>query len=188
MINRLAAFAVLLALAAPIAASAIPSATTPVDAQDRNRLIPAGTLLRIEMLQTVSSAFNKPGDAYAFQVVDNVMAGDRIAIPAGTKGSGKVLEAHKARMGGEDGRLRVKFDPIQLADGTQVEVAITQASLVADQNEKNYLAGDLDEIASLAIPGFFLVDLLRKGSDVTLGAHMPFHIGVTEDAFLSANP
>src|SRR5579864_1158868 len=102
MTSRIAAIAAFLALVAPAGGVAIQSATTPVNAETRDRLIPTGTLLRIEMLQTVSSAFNKPGDTFGFQVVDNVMAGTRVAVPAGTKGTGKVLEARKARMGSED--------------------------------------------------------------------------------------
>jgi len=185
MINRIATLAASIALAAPVAASAIQHATTPIDADTRNRLVAAGTLVRIEMLQTVSSATNKKGDTFGFSVVDNVMAGDRVAIPAGTRGTGEVLDARRAHMAGEDGALQVKFHPLVLDDGTQVELAITRESLVADENDKNYLAGNIAEVASLTVPGFFLVDLLRKGSDVTLKANAPFHVGVTEDAFLS---
>jgi len=185
MINRIATLAAAVIFIAPVAASAIAHATTPIDADTRNRLVAAGTLVRIEMLQTISSASNKKGDSFDFAVVDNVMAGNRVAIPAGSRGTGEVLEARRAHMASENGLLRVKFHPLVLADGTHVELAITRESLVADENDKNYLAGNIDEIASLAVPGFFLVDLLRKGADVTLRANAPFHVGVTEDAFLS---
>lgn len=190
MITRLslAGLAAIAGLAVvPLAALAIENATAPIDSHTRNSLIAAKTLVRIEMLQTVSSAFSKKGDVFSFAVVDNVMAGDRIAIPAGTKGTGKVLDARKAHMAGADGSLKVKFDALGLADGTQVELAITRDSLIADANEKNSLASSIDEIAGVTIPGFFLIDILRKGSEVTLGANRPFHVAVTEDAFLSDN-
>lgn len=189
MITRtsLVAAATAIALLAPVGALAIGYASTPVDAQTRNRLIPAHTLIRIQMLQTVSSAFNKKGDTFSFAVVDDVMAGDRIGIPAGTKGTGKVVEARRAHMAGENGYLKVDFDPIVLKDGTQVPLGITRESLVEDQNEHNGLGPSLDEIASVTIPGFFLVDLLRKGDEITLGANRPFHVSIIEDSFLTDN-
>ncbi|MDQ6781782.1 MAG: hypothetical protein M3Z37_11605, partial [Candidatus Eremiobacteraeota bacterium] len=98
---------------------AIPHATAPVTEQDRDSLIGAGTLVKVEMLQTVSSAHSRAGDLFRFRVLDNVMAGERIAVPAGVEGSGKVLEAHPARGGRTNGRLRVEFDPVQLPDGTK---------------------------------------------------------------------
>lgn len=164
---------------------AIPHATAPVTEQDRDSLIGAGTLVKIEMLQTVSSAHSKAGDVFRFRVVDNVMAGDRIAVPAGIEGTGKVLEAHAAGGGRTNGRLRVEFDPVQLPDGTKVSLAITRQSLVADQNQRNGTAGAVAEIADMTIPGFFIIDFLRKGDDITLSAGAPFHIAVTEDAFLA---
>lgn len=187
MIARIRTFAVVavLAMAVPATSLAIGHATTPIDSQTRNTLIAAHTLVRIEMLQTVSSAFSKKGDVFTFQVVDNIMAGDRIAIPAGTRGTGKVVDARKAHMAGGDGALRVEFDPLVLPDGTQVDLAITRESLVEDANEKNGIAASVDEVAGITIPGYFLISLLRKGTEVTLGAQRPFHVAVTEDAFLS---
>ncbi|MDQ6825412.1 MAG: hypothetical protein M3007_08130 [Candidatus Eremiobacteraeota bacterium] len=164
---------------------AITHANAPVTEQSRNMLIGAGTLVKIEMLQTISSAHSKVGDKFDFKVAADVMAGDRIAIPAGSQGTGKVLESRSARAGREDGRLKVQFDPIVLADGTKVQLAITRQSLVVDQNERNGTAGAVAQIADMTIPGFFILDFLRKGDDITLAAGAPFHIAVTEDAFLT---
>ncbi|MBC5806405.1 MAG: hypothetical protein DLM53_11890 [Candidatus Eremiobacter antarcticus] len=166
-------------------AIAIPHATTPVNDATQDKLIGTGTLVKIEMLQTISSAHSKAGDKFTFRIVQNVMAGSRVAIPAMTQGSGKVLESRPARGGRNDGRLRVEFDPVALADGTNVKLAITRESLVADENEHNGTAGSVAEIADMTIPGFFILDFLRKGDNITLGAGAPFHVAVTEDAFLT---
>ncbi|HLW37770.1 MAG TPA: hypothetical protein VKR99_05025 [Candidatus Eremiobacteraceae bacterium] len=186
--RRIATFFSGLALSAclcTLPSFAITHADAPLTEQDRNMLIGAGTLVKIEMLQTVSSAHSKVGDKFAFKVSANVMAGDRVGIPAGTQGSGKVVLARPAHGGRTDGQLRVEFDPLVLADGTKVTLAITQQSLIADQNDKNGTAGAVAEVADMTIPGFFILDYLRKGDDITLAAGAPFHIAVTEDAFLS---
>lgn len=172
----------------PTAVCAIPHADTPVDAATRNTLIQAGTLIRISMKSTVSSAHAKVGDKFSFSVVDELKSGDRVAIPAGTTGTGTVKQCAPAHGGRVDGILRLSFDPIVLADGTSVIVDITQESLVADENEHNGAAGSLAEVADITVPGFFLIDMLRKGDDVTLAAGAPFHVAVTQDAFLAPAP
>jgi hypothetical protein len=166
-------------------AGAIEHATTPIDDETRNSLIAEGTLIRIALIQTVSSAHCQKGQTFAFQVLDDVKAGSRVAIPAGFKGTGKVTECRPAHGGREDGLLHLEFDPLALPDSTQVAIGITHDSLVADANEKNGTGPALEDIANMMLPGFFIIDFLRKGDDVTLVAGAPFHIAVTEDAFLS---
>ena len=166
-------------------AGAIEHATTPIDDETRDTLVAAGTLIRVAMVQTVSSAHCQKGQAFSFKVLDDVKAGSRVAIPAGTAGTGKVTECRPAHGGREDGMLHIEFDPIALPDTTQVTVGITHDSLVADANEKNGTGPALEDIANMMLPGFFIIDFLRKGDDVTLAAGSPFHIAVTEDAFLS---
>ncbi len=166
-------------------AAAIEHATTPENDETRDSLIASGTLVHIVMLQTISSAHCKKGDTFSFRVIDDVKAGSRLAIPTGTTGTGKVTDCAPAHGGRQDGRLRIEFDPIALSDGTQVPVGITHDSLVADANEKNGTGPALEDIANMMVPGFFLLDFLRKGDDVTVAANSPFHVAVTEDAFLS---
>lgn len=166
-------------------AAAIEHATTPEDDETRNSLIAEGTLIRISLVQTVSSAHCQKGQTFQFKVLDEVKAGTRVAIPAGTAGSGKVTDCRPAHGGREDGLLHIEFDPIALADSTQVAVGITHDSLVADANQKNGTGPALEDVANMFVPGFFIVDFLRKGDDVTVAAGAPFHIAVTEDAFLS---
>jgi hypothetical protein len=181
----LAAVAAACASLVPVPAAAIAHATAPINDETRDSLIASGTLVHVALLQTISSAHCKKGDSFGFHVLDNVMAGSRVAIPAGTAGTGKVTECAPAHGGRVDGRLRIEFDPLVLSDGTQVAVGITHDSLVADANQKNGTMPALEDIANMMLPGFFIIDFLRKGDDVTLLANAPFHIAVTEDTFLS---
>jgi hypothetical protein len=176
---------VMLAAAFPGPAAAIEHGATPQNDETRDTLISEGTLVRITMLQTITTAHCANDQKFTFRVVDNVMAGSRVAIPAGTTGSGRVTLCQPAHGGRQNGRLRVEFDPLLLGDGTQVLVAITRDSVAADANEKNGTAPAVEDIANMMVPGFFLIDYLRKGDDVTLSANQPFHLAVTEDTFLS---
>ncbi|SRR5579872_4629805 len=181
----LLAFTLACALCLAGRAGAIEHATTPIDDETRDSLVAAGTLVHVAMLQTVSSAHCHKGETFNFKVLDDVKAGSRLAIPAGTVGTGKVTECRPAHGGRQDGLLHIEFDPINLSDTTQVAVGITHDSLVADANAKNGTGPALEDIANMMVPGFFILDFLRKGDDVTLAAGAPFHIAVTEDAFLS---
>lgn len=181
--SALACIVVVLAAALPHAALAIPHANAPETDQTRDTLLATGTLMRIAMKQTVSSAHAKAGDPFSYTVVDDVYVGARIAIPKGTVGTGKVVRVAPAHGGRVDGMLKLQFDPIALSGGTDVDIDITQESLVADENDHNGMAGSVAEVADMTVPGFFLLDFLRKGSDVTLAGGAPFHVAVTEDAF-----
>ncbi|HEY5093952.1 MAG TPA: hypothetical protein VII69_02420 [Candidatus Eremiobacteraceae bacterium] len=182
LIGPLAALIALSPLAAA-PALAIPHATTPLTEQTKNSLLQSGTLIRISLDQTLSSAHNKVGDKFGFTVVDDVKVGDRVVIPAGTKGTGAVAAVRPAHGGGGDGMLRVTLDPVPVPSGVPVSIGITQDSVIADSNQKNGAGGVITDVADITVPGFVLFDMLRKGSDVTLRAGAPFHIAVTEDAF-----
>jgi hypothetical protein len=182
MIGPLAALIAVAATAA-VPALAIPHATAPITEQTKNSLLPSGTLIRISLDQTVSSAHNKVGDKFGFTIVDDIKVGDRIVVPAGTKGTGTVAAVRPAHGGGGDGVLRVNLDPVPVASAQPVPIGITQASVMADVNQKNGDSGTLAQVADIAVPGFFLFDLLRKGSDVTLRAGAPFHVAITQDEF-----
>lgn len=179
------ALGVLIALSAlaVVPALAIPHATTPLTEQTKDSLLQSGTLIRISLDQTVSSSHSKVGDKFGYTVVDNIKVGDRIVVPAGTKGTGEVAAVRPAHGGGSNGMLRVTLDPVPVNTGQPVSVGITQSSVMADVNEKNGAGGTLAQVADITVPGFILFDLLRKGSDVTLRAGAPFHVAVTEDAF-----
>jgi hypothetical protein len=186
MTARLASLLTTALVLVPSAALAIGHAATPITPETKDSLIVTGTLMRIKLVQTVSSSSSHKGDIFDFVIVDDVKAGSRVAIPAGSRGMGRVVAVSPAHGGRVDGHLRVQFSPIMMSDGTEVKIAITQESLNEDANERNSMAGDVMQIADMTIPGLFLIDWLRKGDDVTIGAGKPFHIGVTQDAFLTS--
>src|SRR5215471_15243246 len=145
-LGALAGIAIIFVTSIPRAALAIPHANAPDTEQTRDTLLSTGTLLRIAMKQTVSSAHNHVGDAFSYTVVDDVIVGARVAIPKGTVGTGKIVKVAPAHGGRVDGILKLQFEPITVPNGPDVAVDITQASLVADQNSHNGMAGSVAEV------------------------------------------
>lgn len=169
---------------APIAAAAIPHAPAPIDVQTKDILLPEGTLFRVRILNQMSSQYSRAGDPFSWVVSDDILVGKRVVIPAGTLGFGRLAKVVPAHGGNQPGYMVLTFYPIALTDGGRVDVAITKDSIVVDSNSKNGYAPAADDIASLMVPGFFLIDAFRKGPDMVIPKNAVFHIGVLEDVFV----
>jgi len=81
-------------------------------------IVPAGTLILISFLNSVSSNKSEEGEAFNFLIKENVFMGDKLIIPANTRGEGKVVEAKKASILVRAGKLALEFKPISALDGT----------------------------------------------------------------------
>lgn len=68
-------------------------------------LIPALTIVSIEILSTVNSQANKIGENFAIRLVEPIIINGQIIVPAGAIGSGDVVHAAKSRFGGKPGEL-----------------------------------------------------------------------------------
>jgi hypothetical protein len=185
MKTRIAIAAAVLLLA-PCAAVAIPHASTPVNVETSDKLIPMGTFIRIRMLDALSSSTTKAGTYFSWVVSDDIKIGTRVVIPMGTIGWGKVVTVSPAHGGRVPGYLRLRFYSISLTDGQKVDVAVTHGSAVLDQNQKNGYAPAAEDVANVMVPYFFLIDALRKGDDMIIPKNAVFHIAVLEDAFVSS--
>jgi hypothetical protein len=61
--------------------------------------VPAGTTFKVRLLRTLSSESAGPGDRWDGEVTSNIVVGDRVVIPAGSRVEGKIDEARPARRG-----------------------------------------------------------------------------------------
>jgi hypothetical protein len=73
-------------------APAPPTAPPPVPVTNPSAA-PAGTLLVIELGQTISSKTQHPGDMFPIRLVSAVTAGGVVLIPVGTMGVGEIVDA-----------------------------------------------------------------------------------------------
>lgn len=95
--------------AAPAAASAPPPAP-------RNITIPAGTVLTVRMMDSVSSK-NSAGDMFTTRLEGNVTANGAVVIPAGTMVYGKVNSAQQERRALGRSSLDIRLTSMSI-DGT----------------------------------------------------------------------
>jgi hypothetical protein len=108
---------------APVAASveaAQPTAPVLPPAAAVNT-VPAGTEILVEIVTPLSSRTSTVGQIIELRLVEPVMAGDQIAIPAGTTGAGEVIDAAPAGLGGRPGKLVVSGRHLEL-NGTRIRI------------------------------------------------------------------
>lgn len=101
-------------------------------------VLPAGTLVRIELLTELDSERNKAGDVVRYRVVDDVVIDQKVVIPAGALGSGEIISVNSAGRLGQDGLVQVDFGTVSAMDGTPV--ALHVAERATEQNKSLELA------------------------------------------------
>ena len=84
----------------------------------RNAVVPAGTVLMVVFKETLSSATSRDGDRFRAEVVDPVRVNGRVAIPAGSVISGRVLSARPAaKLGSRRAQLNLEFTSLRIGSG-----------------------------------------------------------------------
>lgn len=63
--------------------------------EPRRVVVPEGTEIPVILTSTISSKVAKPGDEFEASVASDIMAGNELAIPKGTRASGTVVDAKK---------------------------------------------------------------------------------------------
>jgi len=75
-----------------------------------------GTMIRVRLLNDLSSSFSEKGEPFRSRVATDVLSGSNVVIPAGSEISGQVVEASMGHFAGR-GSLMLKPDTVTLPDG-----------------------------------------------------------------------
>jgi hypothetical protein len=132
------------------------------------------TQLKVKIEDPLNSATNQPGDHFKATLVDPVLAGDRVALAAGSVIEGTVTDVIPAKKGIKEsgGSLTLSFDRITTAGGVSAEMNAS-ISRVAKSTKKK--AGT---IAGGAAGGALLGKILGKDTkDAAIGAVVGGAIG-----------
>ena len=81
------------------------------------RTVPSGTAVRIEMLDSVSSADSAAGESFQARVVNDVIVDGAVAIPAGSEVSGRVVSARGLKKIGGRAQLTLEFTSVTTPTG-----------------------------------------------------------------------
>jgi hypothetical protein len=80
-----------------------------------------GTLIRVKLLDRLSTTDTEKGQPFRSQVASDVFQGNSIVIPAGSEIDGRVVEVSSGHLGGH-GSMRLRPDVVILPDGTRCQL------------------------------------------------------------------
>jgi hypothetical protein len=94
-----------LLLGATWTAAAQDAATPAPPAPPAPAVLPVNSAVPLRFVSTVSSGTHTRGQTFDLEVTDDITAGDRVVIPAGSIATGEVIHAERARGLGKAGEL-----------------------------------------------------------------------------------
>ncbi|GAI53593.1 unnamed protein product [marine sediment metagenome] len=101
-------------------------------------VIPAGTLVSIRFLSTLSSKSNKTGETFNFQISENVFLDNKLIIPVNSEGVGEITKAKKATLLSRPGKLEMEFKSLSALDGTSLSLILGEEA--EEKNKRLYVA------------------------------------------------
>lgn len=99
-----------------------PKPAPPISAESNQEklILEDGTPVKLKLLRALSSTTEKTDAKVEFEIIEEVKVGDVIVIACGATATGTVIEARPARRMGRTGKLDVRIDSAQLANGQKV--------------------------------------------------------------------
>jgi hypothetical protein len=80
-----------------------------------------GTLIRVKLLDRLSTVDSEKGEPFRSQVASDVFQGNNVVIPAGSEIDGRVVEVSTGHLGGH-GSMRLRPEVVILPDGTRCQL------------------------------------------------------------------
>lgn len=137
--------------------------------------IPDGTMVRLSLLDSLSSATNRVDDPVNFEVTEEIRIGPIVAIPRGATARGHIVEAEPKKRMGKAGKLNFTVDYVKAPDGANVRL---RASSARQGQEKS---GTVIVGTVLVSPLF----LLMRGKDIEISRGAAINAYVDGDREIS---
>ncbi len=81
------------------------------------KTLPSGTILKLEMVDSVSSADSTPGESFQARVTEDIVADGKVVIPAGSPVSGRIVTARGLKAIGGRALLGLEFTAVETPSG-----------------------------------------------------------------------
>lgn len=141
--------------------------------------LPAETLVKITLLTDIDSAKSKVGEIVRYRVVQDVKVDDRIVIPAGVEGQGRVASVQSAARFGQGGRVGIEWGAVTSFDRTSIRLDVSERA--ARHTEELAVAASMAGVIILANPIGLVGGLLVQGKEHVVPAGTELFIAVARD-------
>ncbi len=148
-------------------------------------VISDGTPVRLRLIRMVSSESDQPGEQVEFELLDNVIAGNAVALPAGSSVWGRVTASAPATTtSNRRGVLEIRLEGLRLANGqivplrnlkqlpTDASSNINPESLMDLVNSPSGPLSRFTRLPEVTIPKNTMITLY-VAADVPVGAPPP---------------
>jgi predicted Ser/Thr protein kinase len=171
--------------------------------------VPAGTEIHLTLNAAVGSSSSRAGDTFTARIVDPVLSGDRVVLPAGSSVHGQISDAIPARKGlsNKAGSLSLAFDRVATPAGYNAAMSASLTETGTGSGKKNaaiiggsaaggallgkLLGGSSKKAAVGSVLGGAIgagVAAGSKGEDVDLPAGSPLTITLDQPLTISVSP
>jgi hypothetical protein len=127
-----------------------PIVATPIVSPAPSTMLPAGTEISLSLNEELSSLRHRVGQTFNLSVASNVLLGNYVIIPAGTRAVGEITWMTGRGMFGKSGKMHVAIRYIEL-NGRQIPVE----GMFRQEGEGNTVA-TLATVATVPVVGLFI--------------------------------
>jgi hypothetical protein len=129
-------------------------------------VVSADSVVGLQTESRVSSESARVEDRVDARVTRDVKVGDRVAIPAGARAIGSVMQVERGGKFKEKARLGIRFNTIVLADGTRIPI-VTETIF---RDGEGPGASTSQKMGGAAVGGAILGAILGGGKGMAIGA------------------
>jgi hypothetical protein len=127
--------------------------------------VAAGTVVKVELAQKVSSAVQKKGDAFALRLAAPLIVDGQVVLRAGTTGVGQVIESAPPGIGGKPAEMVLAASYLTSRRGPVRLDALQLARAGADNSTASHILG----LSGIAFAPLGLVGIVVQGGQVEFG-------------------
>jgi len=129
-------------------------------------VVPGDSVIGLQTETRVTSETAKVEDRVEARVTRDVRVGDHVAIPAGTRALGSVMQVERGGKFKERARLGIRFNTLVLADGTRIPISTETIFREGDAPSN----GAAPKVGGAAVAGTILGAILGGGKGAAIGA------------------
>lgn len=149
-------------------------------------LMKADTLLKIEILNHLSSKRSRRGDPFRYRVINTFHYASKPVIQEGSTGEGQVTSTHRRGGFGRSGHVKMQFGFVKTVGHHDVQLVMSRKAVDRNRNE-GYAAGASLAGAMILGPIGLAGGALIKGRDIDIPAGSQLWVAVGNDVDVSGD-
>jgi hypothetical protein len=141
-----------------------------------------GSILRVRLLQRLSTAFNEKGESFRTALAADVLQDGEVLMPAGTEIDGHIAESSHGTIGGH-GEMRLRPETVILPDGSRFRLRAETSEI---SGAKSHVSSEGEILPNSRVKRSGLEYGGAVGAGATTGAIMAGPVGALTGGLIGA--